>query len=124
MPTSDVNRTLIEVGDELLDVGADLLQLAERFAAALILEDRVGQLERVPDAVGVELRAEPLRDDVDVVVLEVLRHARDERDADRRAEQQADALEELDRRVFLEPRGVLVDDVPEDQRIEQRERPG
>ncbi len=65
--------------------------------------------------------AQPLRDDVDVVVLEVLGHARDERDADRGGEQQADASEELARRVFLEPRRVLVDDVAEDQRIEQRE---
>ena len=80
-----------------------------------------GSSSEWPDAVGVELRAEPLRDDVDVVVLEVLRHARDERDADRRAEQQADAAEELGGRVLLEPRRVLVDDVPEDQRIEQRE---
>ena len=107
--------------DQLLDVGAHLLQLAERLAAALILEHRVGQLERVPDAVRVELRAEPLRDDVDEVVLEVLRDARDERHADRRAEQQADAAEELAGRVLLEPGGVLVDDVAEDQRIEQRE---
>ena len=107
--------------DQLLDVGAHLLQPAERLAAALILEHRIGQLERMPDAVRVQLRAEPLRDDVDEVVLEVLRHARDERDADRGAEQQADALEELRGRVFLEPRGVLIDDVPEDQRIEQRE---
>ena len=121
MPTSDVNSTLIDGRDQLLDVGAHLLQLAERLAAALILEHRVGQLERVADAVGVELRAEPLRDDVDVVVLEVLGHARDERDADRRAEQQADAPEELAGRVFLEPGRVLVDDVAEDQRIEQRE---
>ena len=41
--------------DELLDVGAHLLQLAERLAAALVLEHRVGQLERVADAVGVEV---------------------------------------------------------------------
>ena len=73
------------------------------------------------DAVGVELGAKPLRDEVDVVVLEVLRDARDERDADRRGEQQRDAAEELARRVFGEPRGVVVDDVPEDQRIEERE---
>ena len=107
--------------DELLDVGADLLQPAERFAAALVLEHRIRQLERVADAVGVQLRAEPLGDDVDVVVLEVLRDARDEGDADRGAEQQADAPEELSGRVFLEPRRVVVDDVPEDQRVEQRE---
>ncbi len=107
--------------DQALDVGADLLEPAERFAAALVLEHRIRQLERVLDAVRVQLGAQPLRDDVDVVVLEVLGHARDERDADRRGEEQADAPEELARRVFLEPRRVLVDHVAEDQRIEQRE---
>ena len=70
--------------NEALDVGADFLQPAERLAAALILEDRVRELERVPDAVRIELRTEPLRDHVDVVVLEVLRHARDERHTHRR----------------------------------------
>ena len=81
--------------DQLLDVGAHLLQPAERLAAALVLEHRIRQLQRVPDAVRIQLRAQPLRDDVDVVVLEVLRDARDERDPDRGAEQQADAPEEL-----------------------------
>ena len=57
--------------------------VAERLAAALILEDRVRQLERVPDAVRVDLRADTLRDDVDEVVLEVLGDAGDEGDADR-----------------------------------------
>ena len=40
---------------------------------------------------------------------------------DRRGQQQADAAEELARRVLREPRRVLVDDVAEDQRVEQRE---
>ena len=95
MPTSDVNSTLIDAEIELLDVGPHLLELAERFAAALILEDGVGQLQRVADAVGVELSAKPLRDQVDVVVLEVLGDARDEGHAHRRRQQQADAAEEL-----------------------------
>ena len=43
--------------DEFFHVGADLLQFAQRFAAALILEDLVGQAERMPDAIGVHLRA-------------------------------------------------------------------
>src|SRR6185503_10518520 len=54
------------------------------------------------------------------VVLEVLGDARDEGDADRRAEQQAHATEEFAGGIFLEPGRVLVDDVAEDQRIEQR----
>ena len=70
--------------DQLLHVGADLLQLAQRLAAALVLEHLVGQVQGVADAVGVDLRAQPLRDHVDEVVLEVLGHARDEGDADGR----------------------------------------
>ena len=73
---------------ELLDVGAHLLELAEGLAAPLVLEELVGQVERVPDPVGVEPRAEPLGDDVDEVVLEVLGHAGDEGDPDRGQEQQ------------------------------------
>ena len=95
MPTRVVNSTLIETADELLDVGAHLLQDAERLAAALVLEDAIRQVERVAHAVGVELRAQPLRDDVDEVVLKVLGHARDERHADRGQQQQAHAAEEL-----------------------------
>ena len=107
--------------DELLDVGSYFLQLAERLAAALILEHRIGELERVANPVRIQLRAEPLRNHVDVVILEVLRDARDERDPYGGAEQKADAFEELAGRIFLEPGRVLVDDVPEDERIEQRE---
>src|SRR6185295_6530377 len=51
--------------NELLDVGSDLLKLAQRLAASLILEDGVGQLQRVPDTVRVHLGADPLDDDVD-----------------------------------------------------------
>ena len=47
------------------------------------------------DAVGVDAGAELLRDDVDEVVLEILRDARNERDADRGAQQERDAAEEL-----------------------------
>ena len=108
--------------DQPFDVGADLLQPAQRLAAPLVFEDRIGQLQRMPDAVRVELCSEALRDDVDVVVLEVLGHTRHECDADGGAEQKADALEEFDRRIFLEPGRVLIDDMAEDQRIEQRER--
>ena len=108
-------------GDQLLDVGADLLQLAQRLAAALVLEHRVGEIQRVLDAVRVEPRPEALGDDVDEVVLEVLGDARDERDADRGGQQQADAAEELAGAVLREPRRVFVDDVAEDQRVEQRE---
>ena len=82
-------------GDEFLHVRSDFLQLAQRLAAALVFKQRVGQFERVPDAVGVDARAHLLRDQVDEVILEVLGHAGYERDAHRRAQQQADAADEL-----------------------------
>ena len=46
---------------------------------------------------------------------------RDERHPHRRGEQQAHAAEELAGRVLAVAGGVLVDDVAEDQRIEERE---
>ena len=69
--------------DEFFGIGANFLELAERLAAALILEDLEGDGQGMANAVGVELGAEPLGDDVDEVVLEVFRDAGDERDADR-----------------------------------------
>jgi hypothetical protein len=108
-------------GDELFHVRADLLQLAQRLAAALVLEHRVGQLQGVADAVRVDLRPQALRDHVDEVVLEVLGHARDEGHAHRRRQQQAHAGEELSGRVLPEPHGIAVDHVTKDERIEQGE---
>ncbi len=61
--------------DELLYVASDFLKLAERFSASLILEYRIGELEGMPDSIRVHLRAESLNDDVDEVVLKVLRNA-------------------------------------------------
>ena len=106
---------------QTLDVGAHFLKLAEGFTAALIFEDRIRQLERVADAVGIEFGAETLCDQVDVVVLKVLGHARDERHSDRGRQQQRHAAEELAGRVFGEASRVIVDDVPKDQRIEEGE---
>jgi len=107
--------------NQFLDVRPHLLQLAERFAAALVLEDRVGQFEGVPDAVRVDLRAEPLRDDVDEVILEILGNPRDERHAHGREQQEADAAEELSCGVLRESGRIPVDDVTEDQGIQERE---
>src|SRR6266576_6153743 len=73
------------------------------------------------DAVGVELCTQLLRDEADVVILEVLRHARDERHTHGSAQQEADTANELSSRVLLKPCGVLVDDVAKNQRIEERE---
>ena len=87
----------------------------------LFFEHLNRQRQRVADAVCEDLGAQPLRDDVDEVVLEVLGHTRDERDAYGRQQQHADAAEELRGRIELVLRRVAIDDVAEDQRIEQRE---
>ena len=67
-----------------LDIRSDFLQFAERFSAALVFEHGVGKLERVPDAVGINLGSHSLRNDVQVVVLKVLGYTRDKGNADRR----------------------------------------
>ena len=105
--------------DEFLDVGANFLELAECLATALILEVR--QLERVPDAVRIHLGAHSLDDGVDVVVLEILGDARDESHTHRHKEKSAGAFDERRSLVLTESRRVIVDDVTEDERIEQRE---
>ena len=111
-----------ERGHESLRIGAELHERAERLARALVLEHLVRQRERVLHAVGIDVRAEALGDRVQIVILEILRDARDESRADREQEQEADALEELRERVAVEFRREIIDDMLEDERIEQRER--
>ena len=106
--------------DELLGVGPDLLELAEGLAAALVLEDLEWQGQRVPNSVGVELCAQPLRYNVYEVVLEVLGHAGDERDTNGHREEERDSAKELSVGELVVLGGVVVDDVAEDQRIKQR----
>jgi len=65
-PTSDVKSTLMTVAMSFSTSRAYFLEAAERLPAALILEDGIRHSQRVPNPVGVELRAEALRDDVDV----------------------------------------------------------
>jgi hypothetical protein len=110
-----------ERGDKPLRIRARLLELAERLSAPLILEHLVRESERVADAIGVQLGAEPLGYDVDEVVLEVLRHARDERHTDRCREPLDHPADEVGGRISRVLGSVLVNDDPEDQRIEQRE---
>src|SRR5438105_3463709 len=80
---------------EFLDVLTNLLELAERLAAALIFEDGVRKFERVADAVGVDLGTESLSDDVQEVVLEIFGHAGDEGYTYCSQEKESDAVEEL-----------------------------
>ena len=119
-PTSRGEDHVDERRDELLGVGPNLLELAQRLAAPLVLEDLEGQGQRVANSVGVELRAQPLRYNVDEVVLEVLGHAGDERDTNGHREEERDSAKELSVGELVVLGGVVVDDVAEDQRVEQR----
>ncbi len=107
--------------DEPFDIEPDFLELSERLAAPLVLEHCVGELKRVPEPVGIEPGTEPLGDDVDEIILEVLRDARDECHSHGRGKQEADTTEELRMCIVPVPGRVLVNDVPEDQRIEEGE---
>ena len=106
--------------DEFLDVRADLLQFPQCFAAALILEKRVGQFQRMANAVGVHARPHLLCDEVHAIVLKILGDSRHEGDANGRGQQQAHAAEELHAAVFAITGGVGIDDVPENQGVQQR----
>ena len=66
------------------------------------------------------MSTEPLGDDVDVVVLKILRYAGNEGDTYGSCEQQTHATKELTRCVFAIPRRVLIDHMAEDDRIQKR----
>src|SRR5213592_4409187 len=74
----------------------------------------------MPDTIGINLSTEPLCDDVDVVVLEIFRHSRNEGDPNSGCEQQADASKELSCRVVAISSGVVIDNVAEDDGIQER----
>src|SRR5881628_2318138 len=74
----------------------------------------------MPDTIGINLSTEPLCDDVDVVVLEIFRHTRNERDPNSGCEQQADASKELSRCVVAVSSGVVIDNVAKDDGIQER----
>src|SRR5205085_9501614 len=97
--------------NEFLYIAANFLELAEGLATSLILEYRVRQLERVTNSVRVHLRAKPLNDDVDEIVLKVFRDAGDERDAHSKKKKERNTAHELPCCVLLELCRVRVDDV-------------
>ena len=113
----DVDRDL----DKLFDVGANLLQLAQRLAAALVFKDLIRQAQRMANAIRVHLRAHLLRDQTDHVVLDVFGHSRNKGHAHRRAQQQRDAAKELLGGILLKLRRVVIDHVAKNQGIEEGE---
>ncbi len=62
-------------GNKLLHIAANLLQLSQRFSAALVFEDLIGQVQRVPDAIGIHLRAQTLHNHVGEIILKILGQA-------------------------------------------------
>lgn len=106
---------------QFLDIGAGLLQLAQRLTAALVFKEDIREFERMADSVRVNTSTYLLRNDIYVIILKILGDAGDKGHADRHAEQQRNAANELTDGVSVESRRILVDHVPEDQGIEQRE---
>src|SRR5437773_4771031 len=72
------------------------------------------------NAIGVDACANLLRDYIDEIILEILGDARDQSHANRRSEQQSYTLNELRARILAIASRVGVDDVPENERIQQR----
>src|SRR5436190_3707671 len=105
--------------DELLYVGSHFLKLAQSLSASLIFELRIRKLQRMPDTVGIEPRSHLLCDQIDEVVLEVLRHTRNKRHADGHSEKHTDTSNELGAGVLGIASCIRVYDVAEDQGIEQ-----
>jgi hypothetical protein len=75
----------------------------------------------VPDSIRVHLGAYALDDDVDEVILKILGDSRNERDAHRQEQQLSRALDELRGLVLAKAGRVVIDDVAEDERIQERE---
>ncbi len=72
------------------------------------------------NAIGVDACANFLRDYIDEIILKILGDARDQSHANRRTEQQAYTSNELRARILAIACRVGVDDVPENERIQQR----
>src|SRR5207247_2882249 len=106
--------------DELLDIASYPLQLPQSFATALILKQRVREIQRMSNAIGVDACANLLRDYIDEIILEILGDARDQSHDNRRSEQQSYTLNELRARMLAIASRVGVDDVPENERMQQR----
>ena len=107
-------------GDESFHVRAHFLQLSQCLPAPLILENLIREFQGMPEPVGVNLGAEPLRNRVDKIILEILCNARDQGDSHGGKQEKAYPAKETSRRILLEPGYVTVDDIPENQRIEER----
>src|SRR5437763_6258732 len=75
----------------------------------------------MPHPIGINLSAQPLGDDVDVVVLKILRDTGYESGTDCQAEEQAHGAKELAGVVLGVSRRVVVDHVAKDDGVQQRE---
>src|SRR5262249_35838246 len=104
---------------QTLNISANLLKFPECLPAPLIFKDRVRQFERMLDAIRINLRTQPLRNDVDVVVLEVFGYTGHKGCANSQKKKNPHAPKKLARRVLRVSSGVVIDDVPENDRIQQ-----
>ena len=79
----------------------------------------IRQFQRMAKTIGIDLRAQPLGDDVDEGVLEVLRNPGDKCHSHGSQKQQTDPFEEACLSVLLEVQRVFIDNVPEDEGIKE-----
>lgn len=107
--------------DQAFNIRSHFLKFAQGLSAALILKYGVRQLERMREAIGIDLRAQFLCDGVDVVILEILCHAGDKSDANRRPQQRGHSGEKFTLGKPVKMCGIAVNDHSEYPRVEQGE---
>ena len=75
-PDQGHKNDIDEAQDQLLAVEARFLEFLEQFTRPLVFKNGVRQRERMLDAVGIELGSHALSHDIFVILLEILRNAR------------------------------------------------
>src|SRR5258708_7712977 len=73
------------------------------------------------DSLAVDLDPEPLRENVHVVILKILRYARRKGGTHHEQDELSDPPKKISRRNLLEFRHILIENLPKDQRVDQRE---
>ena len=119
LPPPQINVRVMT--DQPLDIGSNLLKFAQRLAAPLVLKNRIRQLKRVANAVGIDLRADPLRDDVGEIILEIFGNTRNKSDADGSAKKHRHTPVKRIGWNRVSFGSVILDEDTHDDRVQHRE---
>lgn len=114
----DIDRVL----DQFFRILTRLLQFAERLAAAFVFKHGVRERERMLHAFAIHIRATPLADGVQVIVLEIFGDTGNQRSTDECQEEHDRPAEKFRSRQFVKTQRVVVDDPLKDDRFDERER--